>query len=367
MVTTKNLILALCLIVSVAFPAYRALEKSADSIREIKMSVAPGLRFDVPRFHVRPGQEVAIAFSNTDDMDHNLLILRPGSRQEVVELATQLGAEGHRDMYIPETPSVLWHTDVLHAGEQEELRFTAPQEEGVYPYVCTLPGHGHVMYGAMYVSETDDMPAMADDTAIPQAQRQRAHSPDQERDHPYDLQAPYHYRLYIEGASPAAIAVHLPGNLSYCWDASPCDLRLMWEGGFVDNTELWKGHKDAQAKIQGTVFYRQSGESSLIIGDGDEPVEEPQFKGYKILDGGYLEFHYQLGTLDVFETLRETSNKDGIVRAFKIPDLDKKLTLRVSPPRGTQCSYNGATITQGQLQLEPHVGKEFNVEYNLIK
>jgi putative heme-binding domain-containing protein len=36
------------------------------------------------------------------------------------------------------------------------LSFTAPKEPGVYPYVCTYPGHWRRMYGALYVVEDLD-------------------------------------------------------------------------------------------------------------------------------------------------------------------------------------------------------------------
>ena len=42
--------------------------------------------------------------------------------------------------------------EALNPGETQELKFKAPAEEGVYPYVCTFTGHGVVMYGAMYVT-----------------------------------------------------------------------------------------------------------------------------------------------------------------------------------------------------------------------
>ena len=35
------------------------------------------------------------------------------------------------------------------------MRFTAPTKPGVYPYVCTYPGHWRRMYGALYV--VDDL------------------------------------------------------------------------------------------------------------------------------------------------------------------------------------------------------------------
>ena len=38
----------------------------------------------------------------------------------------------------------------------DELSFTAPAQPGVYPYVCTYPGHWRRMYGALYVVEDLD-------------------------------------------------------------------------------------------------------------------------------------------------------------------------------------------------------------------
>jgi len=33
----------------------------------------------------------------------------------------------------------------------EALRFTAPEERGDYPYICTFPGHWIIMKGVMVV------------------------------------------------------------------------------------------------------------------------------------------------------------------------------------------------------------------------
>src|SRR5687767_5561030 len=41
-------------------------------------------------------------------------------------------------------------------------------------------------------------------------------------------------RIFMPDASPAAIAVALPGDLSFCFDASECRLRYVWKGGFID-------------------------------------------------------------------------------------------------------------------------------------
>ncbi len=40
---------------------------------------------------------------------------------------------------------------MLQPGETQALSFDAPAEPGIYPYVCTYPGHWRRMYGALYV------------------------------------------------------------------------------------------------------------------------------------------------------------------------------------------------------------------------
>lgn len=267
---------------------------------EIKIGVLPGLQFDKVRFHVEPGQRVKLVFNNTDDMDHNLLIVSKGSRVKVVKAAAEMGGEGISKNYIPPIPEVLWSIPVVHGEQNKELLFTAPKEEGVYPYVCTLPGHGYVMYGAMYVSSDGTMPPIEEDIYIPEIRRKPI---DQiKKNHPYQLIPPYYYRTYIEGASPAAIIVRLPHHLSYCWDAGVCQFRFAWKGGFVDNTEIWKGHRDAKSEILGDIFYTEYKQHPIRIG---EKTNGLRFKGYKIIDGGYLEFHYKIGEVDVYETIKE--------------------------------------------------------------
>ncbi|MVZ66521.1 hypothetical protein GQF61_11680 [Sphingobacterium sp. DK4209] len=334
--------------------------------KEIKMTVLPGLRFDVPRFHVQPGQQVHINFENTDDMDHNLLVLKPGTREQIVNLAAKLGAQGMAKSYVPESSSILWHTKILHGGQKERLSFTAPKEEGIYPYVCTFPGHGHVMYGAMYVSKVEKLPELAHDPNIPKQSSHSDHQQHQHKNHPYELVPPYYYRLYIEGASPAAIAVHLPGQLSYCWDASLSDLRFLWKGEFVDNAALWKGHKDAKAKILGDIFYQEKRLPSLSL-LGVNSIVKRKFKGYKVLKDKYLEFHYQLNELDIYETIRETPDRKGIVRSFRIPKLSSDLQFNYTKTDGVQCFFKGKPLTTETLKLSSSEGRVFSVEYKINK
>jgi putative heme-binding domain-containing protein len=40
---------------------------------------------------------------------------------------------------------------LLQPGESQAITFEAPKTPGVYPYVCTYPGHWRRMFGALYV------------------------------------------------------------------------------------------------------------------------------------------------------------------------------------------------------------------------
>src|SRR5207245_2544733 len=46
---------------------------------------------------------------------------------------------------------VLVKSRLLQPRETQRLSFTAPLKPGVYPYVCTYPGHWRRMFGALYV------------------------------------------------------------------------------------------------------------------------------------------------------------------------------------------------------------------------
>jgi azurin len=53
--------------------------------------------------------------------------------------------------YVPNIPEVLFHTRLVNPQETVKLQFTAPQQPGDYPYVCTFPGHWSLMNGVMKV------------------------------------------------------------------------------------------------------------------------------------------------------------------------------------------------------------------------
>ncbi len=333
------------------------------------------MQFDLARFMVKPGAMVKIVFSNTDDMNHNLLITKPGARLEVVNEALSLGERGPSLDYIPPGSKVLWAIPVVTPNDSKSITFTAPKDTGVYPYVCTIPGHGFVMYGAMYVTNNSKLPDLASDLNIPPARREEKSiasgmhkdhetvmkgSPVKKRPlHPYTPIPPYLYRVFIEGASPAAIAVSLPRNISYCWDAGTCRLRFAWKGGFVDNSELWKGKGDVTAKVVGKIFFRDKSGYPIRL-NNPELVPVVAYKGYRLINR-YPEFHYTIDGLNVFELVLPAGNSNGLIRTFRIPTSNKTVWFCTDPKDGVTYKASTGKWVNGRLMLSPVQARSFSL------
>ena len=118
-------------------------------------TVSHRMIYDKEQIVVQAGKPVEFRFSNTDAMPHNFAIVTPGSLEEVGELAEATGREADAmdRHYIPVSNKVLLGSKLLQPGENQALSFDVPSEPGVYPYVCTYPGHWRRMYGALYVVE----------------------------------------------------------------------------------------------------------------------------------------------------------------------------------------------------------------------
>ncbi|MXV17070.1 plastocyanin/azurin family copper-binding protein [Hufsiella ginkgonis] len=123
----------------------------AEADYTVVIGTKPGLKFDQAVFYVKAGSRVKLVFNNNDDMQHNLVIVQPGTAIEVGELGMKMGLLGEKNNYVPQTPKVLYHTNLLGPGTKETIYFTAPTKSGDYPYECSVPGHFYVMQGIMKV------------------------------------------------------------------------------------------------------------------------------------------------------------------------------------------------------------------------
>ena len=124
------------------------------SVRVVLLrTVLEEMRYDQPYFAVEAGRSIQLILKNEDLMPHNLVIATPGNLQKVAELGLAAGPDGgyQGKQYVPASDLVLHATDMVPAGGQERMTFTAPAEPGEYPYVCTFPRHWMRMYGVMVV------------------------------------------------------------------------------------------------------------------------------------------------------------------------------------------------------------------------
>jgi putative heme-binding domain-containing protein len=124
------------------------------NVRVIAVGTVPHrMKFDKERIVVQAGKTVEFRFSNTDNMPHNFAIVLPGSLEEVGLLAEATANEpdAMARHYIPKSDKILTASQLLQTGETQALSFEVPSKPGVYPFVCTYPGHWTRMYGALYV------------------------------------------------------------------------------------------------------------------------------------------------------------------------------------------------------------------------
>ena len=123
-------------------------------------TVREQLRFDTPRLVVEAGKSYEIIVENGDFMPHNLVIVKPGSR-EAIGNATATMKPDERDgrgrPYVPRgNANILAATQLLEAGQKETLKLTAPAVEGTQEFVCTFPGHFTLMWGTIVVTKDVD-------------------------------------------------------------------------------------------------------------------------------------------------------------------------------------------------------------------
>ena len=136
----------------------KAVEKRLQNldVRVIAIGTVPTrMIYDKEMIVVQAGKPVEFRFSNTDAMPHNFAVTQPGSLEEVGELAEATGRDDDAMArnYIPKSDKILVASKLLQPGENQSIAFEVPKEPGVYPYVCTYPGHWRRMYGSLYVVE----------------------------------------------------------------------------------------------------------------------------------------------------------------------------------------------------------------------
>ncbi len=116
-------------------------------------TVVERMNYDKEKIAVAAGKPVEFRFSNLDNMPHNLVFVKPGALEEVGLEAerTAQDADARDRQFVPVSDKILLASKLLGPGETQSLVLDVPSEPGMYPYVCTYPGHWRRMFGVLVV------------------------------------------------------------------------------------------------------------------------------------------------------------------------------------------------------------------------
>jgi len=128
------------------------LKELAKTHQIVTIKAEEGLKYDVLNVTVKAGMPIALVFQDADQLQHNLVIAKPGSIENCCLAADAQAArpDAIQKNYIPSSADILFATKLLNPGDMEILKFEL-KSPGEYPYFCTFPGHCHVMRGTLKV------------------------------------------------------------------------------------------------------------------------------------------------------------------------------------------------------------------------
>lgn len=125
--------------------------------KKIEITGNDQMQYSTKAVEVTAGDKVTLVFKHIGQlpktaMGHNLVVLKPGTA--VPAFATKAMTAATTD-YIPQDEDskklMVTHTKLIGGGESDTITFTAPDEAGAYPYLCTFPGHFAIMQGVLTV------------------------------------------------------------------------------------------------------------------------------------------------------------------------------------------------------------------------
>ena len=118
----------------------------------VNLKAVEGMKYDQMTITVKAGKPIAIVFEDGDSLQHNLVVVKPGAIENCCKMADAQAAQPDAiaKNYIPSMADIIKASKLLNPGEIEVLKFD-PLPPGEYPYLCTFPGHCHIMRGTMKV------------------------------------------------------------------------------------------------------------------------------------------------------------------------------------------------------------------------
>jgi putative heme-binding domain-containing protein len=145
---------------TVLLPADQAKRVRSDlgelGVRIVRVGTLPErMTFDQDIIVIRAGKPVEFVLENTDLMPHNFVVVQPAALEAMGTMAeaTATDPDAANRHYVPKSDQVLLASKLVQPRQTQRLSFTAPSSPGVYPFVCTYPGHWRTMHGALFVVE----------------------------------------------------------------------------------------------------------------------------------------------------------------------------------------------------------------------
>jgi azurin len=128
-----------------AKPATPAAKKPAGAGRTVELTGGDDMKFNTTAIEAKPGETLHIVLKNVGAvpkvaMAHNFVALKAGV--DAAKFSQDAMTAKDTD-YVPAArkADVLGATKLAGPGETVEVTFKAPAKAGVYPYLCTFPGH----------------------------------------------------------------------------------------------------------------------------------------------------------------------------------------------------------------------------------
>lgn len=140
-----------------AAPSAAAPQPSGSSLsaRTVEITANDQMQFNVKAIEAKPGEELRVVLTNVgmmpkEAMAHNWVLLKAGSD---VMAFSGAAASAREQNFIPPNlqGEVLAKIDLLGPKQKGEVTFKAPDQPGEYPFLCSFPGHGVLMKGALTV------------------------------------------------------------------------------------------------------------------------------------------------------------------------------------------------------------------------
>lgn len=152
----KSLILPLFLSLGTAAAEPPDWSGNPDYSIEIKTLLGQ-MKYDISEFEADPGAKIKLTLNNIDDLQHNLIVLKPDPKDkegfEYAKEAWLLGEKGIELGWVPpDNDRTIAASKLLDPHATEDIYFVIPDEPGEYPFICTVPGHSMTMKGKIKVS-----------------------------------------------------------------------------------------------------------------------------------------------------------------------------------------------------------------------